>query len=109
MERGTPTDFRFNPHPSVMVFNYLPAGCKSDAEAGNVTTVKTFQWVEDSLLILGCNANPVITNTDDPFLRFVCGAYMNAWLTIRLPIFDRISEQVLEDLCDSRRIHDNGR
>ena len=82
----------------------LSANGQTDAGAGVLLArVKPLEHLKDALEELGLDADPVVLDAKDPsvFRRF------SGNLDFRLPflaVFDRITDQILEQLCKLRDI-----
>src|SRR6476659_7841592 len=89
--------FRLYPNTSVMPLDDALANGQTHSCAGQLASVQPLENAEDPIGILRVDPNPVVFNADCPLVSSLGRPNRHVrWLTG--PIFDGISNQVLEDL-----------
>src|SRR5665213_3526028 len=67
--------------------------------------MKSFKDPKYSLLVLRRNTDPVVTYGNDPVFTSACGGDMDPRVLVLLPILDRVSDKVLEELLKLKPSH----
>lgn len=94
----------FYPDAAAVALDDAAAQRQPDTGACELAAVQTLERPENPVMILGIDTIPVVANGDQPLAGTVSfGAYFNAG-RIRGPIFQRVSNQVLEDLSQLRGV-----
>ena len=92
-----------------MTFDDLSADGQTDAGAGVLLArVKPLEHLKDALEVLRLDADPVVLDRKDPPVVRRCSGNLD----FRLPfvaVFDRVPDQILEQLCKLRGIRTHSR
>src|SRR6266478_1242336 len=95
---------RFHPNSSSVTFYDLSADGQTDAGAGVfLARVKPLEHLKDTLEVLRLDADPVVLDGKHPSVFHGCSGNLD----FRLPfvaVFDRVPDQILEQLCKLRGI-----
>src|SRR5258708_16767530 len=99
---------RFHPNPASMFFNDLLANRQSDPSARIIRSMQSPENTENLVMICRGYADAIVANRDDT-TRFIllCRNLLCTNMDPRgidASIFDRITDQILEHLCDLRLV-----
>src|SRR5438874_8229547 len=102
MERGAPTEPRFDPDAPPVALDHLLADGKADAGAGVLTHgMQPLEQHEDALEVLRLDADAVVGDRDTPLGVFLHRRDMDARRRLTAEL-ERVADEVLEKL---RQLH----
>ena len=95
-ERRSLVQFGFDPDAAPVALNHSLANCETDARAGNLFAMKSFEHTEDFFMVLRSNPNAVVGHRKTPNAILLFGRNLNVRKPFR-PILDGVTA------CSNRR------
>src|SRR3954465_572415 len=86
-----------------MVLDNLLAGSKTDSRSLHFFSVQSREDSEDAGLVFTRNTDAVVLDGEHEITVSGFGRHVNHWFSF-VPILDRISDQILQQLCQPDRI-----